>query len=95
MHIVIFCHIFSMDECEALCSSLGIMVNGEMQCLGSVQHLKKKFAQGYSILLKLKSDIFVDMRSVQTKVNQINHSVAQAIPSSELKDYHHVKIRSI
>ena len=25
----------SMDECEALCSRLGIMVNGQLRCLGS------------------------------------------------------------
>ena len=30
----------SMEECEALCSRLGIMVNGQFQCLGSPQHLK-------------------------------------------------------
>jgi ATP-binding cassette subfamily A (ABC1) protein 3 len=49
--------IFSMDEITACCSRLGIMVNGEMQCLGSVQHLKSKYAQGYTVDIKLKSDI--------------------------------------
>ncbi|CAL8083291.1 unnamed protein product [Orchesella dallaii] len=43
-----------MEECEALCSRLGIMVNGQLQCLGGVQHLKSKFAQGYSLSLKLR-----------------------------------------
>lgn len=36
----------SMEECEALCTRLAIMVNGEFKCLGSTQHLKNKFAQG-------------------------------------------------
>ncbi|ODM90575.1 ATP-binding cassette sub-family A member 3 [Orchesella cincta] len=44
----------SMEECEALCSRLGILINGKLECLGSVQHLKHKFAQGYSLSLKLK-----------------------------------------
>ena len=32
----------SMEECEALCTRLAIMVNGSFRCLGSVQHLKNK-----------------------------------------------------
>lgn len=36
----------SMEECEALCSRLTIMVNGKLCCLGSLQHLKSKFSQG-------------------------------------------------
>ncbi|CAG2180474.1 unnamed protein product, partial [Oppiella nova] len=30
----------SMEECEALCARVAIMVNGRFQCLGSVQHLR-------------------------------------------------------
>ncbi|PWA20139.1 hypothetical protein CCH79_00020528, partial [Gambusia affinis] len=30
----------SMEECEALCTRMAIMVNGRFRCLGSVQHLK-------------------------------------------------------
>src|SRR5882757_867500 len=45
----------SMEECEFHCSRLGIMVNGELQCLGRVQHLKDKFAKGYSLTLRLWS----------------------------------------
>ena len=32
----------SMEECEALCTRLAIMVNGQFKCLGSIQHLKNK-----------------------------------------------------
>ena len=31
-----------MEECEALCSRLAIMVNGQFKCLGSIQHLKSR-----------------------------------------------------
>ncbi|XP_022661624.1 ATP-binding cassette sub-family A member 2-like isoform X2 [Varroa destructor] len=44
----------SMEECEALCSRLAIMVNGSFRCLGSPQHLKAKFGQGFTVLIKLK-----------------------------------------
>ena len=37
----------SMEECEALCQRIGIMVGGKFKCLGSAQHLKSKFGLGY------------------------------------------------
>ena len=45
----------SMEECEALCSSIGIMVNGRFRCIGSTQHLKNRFGDGYTIKIRLKS----------------------------------------
>ncbi|GMF59565.1 unnamed protein product [Phytophthora fragariaefolia] len=36
----------SMEECEALCSRVGIMVGGRLRCYGSVQHLKSRFGDG-------------------------------------------------
>lgn len=33
---------YSIEECEALCTRLAIMVNGRFRCLGSVQHLKNR-----------------------------------------------------
>jgi ATP-binding cassette subfamily A (ABC1) protein 3 len=36
-----------MEECEALCSRIGIMSQGRLVCLGSSQHLKSRFATGY------------------------------------------------
>ncbi|XP_035791057.1 ATP-binding cassette sub-family A member 3-like [Anopheles albimanus] len=44
----------SMEECEALCTRLAIMVNGEFKCLGSTQHLKNKFSQGFVLTIKAK-----------------------------------------
>ena len=38
-----------MEECEALCQRIAIMVNGRLQCLGSAQHLKSRFGTGYTI----------------------------------------------
>ena len=44
-----------MEECEALCNRLVIMVNGRFMCLGSLQHIKHKFGRGYSVTVKVKS----------------------------------------
>jgi ABC-type multidrug transport system ATPase subunit len=42
-----------MEEAEALCSRIGIMARGELQCVGSAQHLKSKFGKGYTLTLNL------------------------------------------
>nr|UOU03311.1 ATP-binding cassette subfamily A2 [Brachionus rubens] len=44
----------SMEECEALCTRLAIMVDGSFRCLGSTQHLKSKFGDGYTLTVKIK-----------------------------------------
>ena len=41
-----------MNECEALCSRLGIMTDGQLRWVGEVTTLKSLFGQTYSILLK-------------------------------------------
>jgi len=43
----------SMEECEALCPRIGIMANGRLCCLGSAQHLKNRFGQGFQIEMKV------------------------------------------
>eukprot|EP00486_Rosalina_sp_Unknown_P009705 CAMPEP_0201592416 /NCGR_PEP_ID=MMETSP0190_2-20130828/190322_1 /ASSEMBLY_ACC=CAM_ASM_000263 /TAXON_ID=37353 /ORGANISM="Rosalina sp." /LENGTH=1340 /DNA_ID=CAMNT_0048051183 /DNA_START=89 /DNA_END=4111 /DNA_ORIENTATION=- len=42
----------SMEECEALCDKIGIMINGQLACFGSNQHLKGKFGKGYQLDIK-------------------------------------------
>ncbi|XP_055359678.1 retinal-specific phospholipid-transporting ATPase ABCA4-like isoform X2 [Betta splendens] len=45
----------SMEECEALCTRLAIMVNGTFKCLGTIQHLKYKFGDGYVVTVKVRA----------------------------------------
>lgn len=37
------CSVFSMEECEALCSHVAILVKGKIQCQGSIQELKNRY----------------------------------------------------
>ena len=46
----------SMEECEALCTRLAIMVNGSFKCHGSIQHLKNRFGSGYTLTLRCSGD---------------------------------------
>jgi ATP-binding cassette subfamily A (ABC1) protein 3 len=43
----------SMEEVEALCTRIGIMVGGRLRCLGSAQHLRNRHGQGYQAEVKL------------------------------------------
>merc|ERR1711998_389487 len=42
----------SMEECEALCDRVVVMVKGQFRCLGSIQHLKTRFGEGYTVELQ-------------------------------------------
>ncbi|XP_045398713.1 phospholipid-transporting ATPase ABCA3-like isoform X2 [Lemur catta] len=52
--IIITSH--SMEECDALCTRLAIMVQGKFMCLGSPQHLKNKFGNIYILKAKVKTE---------------------------------------
>ena len=46
----------SMEECEVLCSRLAIMVNGSFRCIGSPQHLKNRFGEGYTLIIRVADE---------------------------------------
>ncbi|XP_066910613.1 phospholipid-transporting ATPase ABCA3-like [Clytia hemisphaerica] len=69
----------SMDECEALCTRLAIMVNGQFKCLGSAQHLKNKFGEGYTLIAKV---------GVESAIPPLKHYIETTFPGSLLKDEH-------
>lgn len=46
----------SMEECDALCTRIVIMVNGNFVCLGSPQHLKNKYGHGYTLFCRMGLD---------------------------------------
>ncbi len=43
-----------MEESEALCQRIGIMVNGRLHCIGTAQHLKAKFGQGFQLDVRIR-----------------------------------------
>uniref|UniRef100_A0A3Q1C7W4 P-type phospholipid transporter n=1 Tax=Amphiprion ocellaris TaxID=80972 RepID=A0A3Q1C7W4_AMPOC len=62
----------SMEECEALCTRMAIMVNGRFRCLGSVQHLKNRFGDGYTIILRVTGhdpDLLPVMKFIESELS--------------------------
>lgn len=72
-----------MEECEALCTRLAIMVNGKFKCLGSPQHLKNKFVQGFTLLVNVP-----DESKTPTDTTALKQFVESTFPGSVLRDEH-------
>uniref|UniRef100_A0A4W3HH88 ATP binding cassette subfamily A member 3 n=1 Tax=Callorhinchus milii TaxID=7868 RepID=A0A4W3HH88_CALMI len=78
--VVITSH--SMEECEALCTRVAIMVNGQFKCLGSPQHLKNKFGSGYTLIAKVKGD------GEPPRLERFKEFIETTFEGSDLKDEH-------
>ena len=70
-----------MEECEALCTRLAIMVNGHFKCLGSVQHLKHRFGDGYTVTVRVKGpnherESSAVMRYAERHFAEVTHKVS-------------------
>ncbi|KAM4813631.1 LOW QUALITY PROTEIN: ATP-binding cassette sub-family A member 17-like [Urocitellus parryii] len=78
--IVITSH--SMEECEALCTWLAIMVQGQFKCLGSPQHLKSKFGNSYSLPAKVRRE------GQQEALEEFKAFVDLTFPGFVLEDEH-------
>jgi len=74
----------SMEECEALCTRMAIMVNGKYRCLGSTQHLKNKFGAGYTLIARVSYPDGGGMPNIQA----VQTFVEEKFPGSILKDKH-------
>ncbi|XP_064150853.1 ATP-binding cassette sub-family A member 17-like [Loxodonta africana] len=72
----------SMEECEALCTRLAIMVQGQFKCLGSPQHLKSKFGSGYSLRAKVQVD------AQKVVLEEFKAFMHLTFPGSILEDEH-------
>ncbi|XP_070128404.1 phospholipid-transporting ATPase ABCA7 isoform X1 [Equus caballus] len=73
----------SMEECEALCTRLAVMVNGRFRCLGSAQHLKGRFGAGHTLTLRVPA----------ARAEPAAAFVAAAFPGSELREAHGGRLR--
>ncbi|GMF33894.1 unnamed protein product [Phytophthora fragariaefolia] len=73
----------SMEECEALCTRVGIMVGGELKCLGSVQHLKSRFGDGLMFDAKLQAP---SAEAVASLVSRHLESVDARIDADDLAE---------
>ena len=72
----------SMEECEALCTRIGIMTAGRLQCLGGQQHLKSKYGGGYTL----------EMRVADAKAEALPARMVRLFPGAQLDQSHAGKL---
>nr|KAF6490070.1 hypothetical protein HJG59_010432 [Molossus molossus] len=91
--IIITSH--SMEECEALCTRLAIMVKGRFRCLGSPQYLKNKFNDIYTLTVKTKID------KNGSKLKEFKEFIATTFPGNIINQeyqgiiYYHIPRKEI
>ncbi|XP_066442093.1 ATP-binding cassette sub-family A member 9-like [Eleutherodactylus coqui] len=66
-----------MEEAEAVCDRVAIMVSGKLRCIGSIQQLKSKFGKGYLLEIKVKDSQNVD---------EIHQAVTRLFPDAARQD---------
>lgn len=60
----------SMEEAEALSTKMGIMARGGvLQCIGSSQHIKDRFAAGYEVELKVRQLAYGQLQEFATNIH--------------------------
>uniref|UniRef100_T1IIG4 ABC transporter domain-containing protein n=1 Tax=Strigamia maritima TaxID=126957 RepID=T1IIG4_STRMM len=69
----------SLEECEALCTRLAIMVTGRFKCFGTVQHLKNSLGGGYNLTIRV-----IDPENMDNVIKFIQEN----FPMVEIKDHH-------
>ncbi|XP_002133311.2 ATP-binding cassette sub-family A member 3-like [Drosophila pseudoobscura] len=72
----------SMEEVEALCTELAIMVDGQIHCLGSQQRIKNKFAQ----CLVLKLHVETSLESMAPTIQKIKNQMELDYPKASLEE---------
>ena len=75
----------SMEECEALCTRIGIMTAGRLQCLGGQQHLKNKYGGGYTL----------ELRVGEGREAAVRAAVPRLFPRASLESEHAGKLRYV
>ncbi|XP_076775121.1 phospholipid-transporting ATPase ABCA3-like isoform X2 [Arvicanthis niloticus] len=79
--IVITSH--RMEECEALCSRLAIMVKGRFTCLGTPQHVRKRFGHVYTLTVK------INIAKDEDKVQEFKNFIKVTFPGNiKYQEFH-------
>lgn len=76
----------SMEEADALCSRVGIMVRGELRCIGSTQHLKNLYGAGYTLEMKLLGGDCTPTTPSGDRISALKEFVAGLFPDATVEE---------
>ena len=66
----------AMEEADALCSRIAILVNGHLQCIGTPSQLKQQYGDGYHL----------EMSVPLARVEEARKMVSEMFPGSILEE---------
>lgn len=76
----------SMEECEVLCTRLTILVNGQLRCIGTTQHLKARFADGFLLMLQLdRTKTNLMEPGADLRIHRVEEYIYNTFPGSILQ----------
>nr|KAG5697325.1 hypothetical protein BaRGS_004991 [Batillaria attramentaria] len=71
-----------MEEADALCSRVGILVNGQLECLGPTQRLKSRFGKGYVLDVKLSAAHHMSQDNLKEVMARLENYLVEHFPNS-------------
>lgn len=74
-----------VEECETLCSNLGVMVKGNIMCMGTKEHLVDRFLKGYILTVKILPII---PRTSKDRINKAKDYFSILFHDAELKYFY-------
>jgi ABC-type multidrug transport system ATPase subunit len=85
-----------LEEVDVLAHRVGIMVDGELRCLGNLDHLKRKFGGGFEIQIKAASEssqrlvegLMAEQFKTATVVEQRQQRITYSMPFESTKMSH-------
>ena len=75
----------SLDEAEALCQRIAIMVSGSLRCIGSSQMLKERYGEGHVL----------DVKAPRGRGDELVAFIAAKLPAAVLSERHAEKLRLV
>lgn len=82
-----------MDECEAVCTRVGILARGKLVCIGSIERLTSKFTEGYILTVRGKRESGTDFH--ETLMNFMKTKLPTAVLTESFKEHLTFNIRPV
>jgi len=83
----------SMEEADALCARIGIMVNGRLMTLGTPQQLKQAYGTGYKLTLTVSEEIDAANGDISSSLNEMYGEDIQFDDAMSTQTYRVYKIK--
>lgn len=74
-----------VEECETLCTNLGVMVKGNIMCMGTKEHLVNRFLNGYILTVKIQPKF---PRTSKDRINKAKDYFSILFHDAELKYFY-------